>query len=746
MSEAIVITGARTNNLKNVSLRIPKNRLVVFTGVSGSGKSSIVFDTIAVESQRQLNETFPTFVRNRLPRYEKPEAEAIEHLSAAIVVDQKPIGGNARSTVGTMTDISSILRVLFSRYGEPSAGYSFAYSFNDPQGMCPECDGLGRRLELDLGAFLDEELSLEEGAIRFPLFGVGTWQWQIYARSDTFDPAKPLKHYTDAERELFLHGQGFSVAVRGKNGTLNKVAYEGVADRFTRLYLKRDLSELSGRNREAVLAVVSEGVCRSCGGARLNAKALASRIGGHSIADYGAMEVTDLIAELGRLDYPVAGAAVAALRRVEQIGLGYLSLDRETSTVSGGEAQRLKMVRHLGSSLTGMTYIFDEPSAGLHPADVHRMNSLLLQLRDQGNTVMVVEHDPQVIEIADHVIDLGPGAGVHGGQVVFEGPVAELTDTLTGTHLRRRTSIKEQPRTPSGWLTVEHASLHNLDDVSVRLPVGVLTAVTGVAGSGKSTLIGQVFVAAHPEAVVVDQGAIAVSSRSSPASAIGVMDGIRAAFAKANGVKAGLFSFNSAGACPECEGRGVIYTDLAFMDPVTRTCETCEGRRFNAEALSYRLRGRTIAEVLAMTSEQASAFFADAGAAAIAARLRSLVEVGLGYLTLGQPTSTLSGGERQRLKLAGELGRTGSLYVLDEPTTGLHLADVEALVDLLDRLVEQGNTVIVIEHDLQVIRRADWVIDLGPGGGRHGGRVLYEGPPAGLGEAAGSVTGRFLRS
>ncbi|MFG3440422.1 ATP-binding cassette domain-containing protein [Nonomuraea sp. NPDC047897] len=744
MTDCIVIRGARVNNLRNVDLDIPKNRLVVFTGVSGSGKSSLVFDTVAVESQRQLNETFSWFVRNRLPAYEKPEVDDLANLGAAIVVDQKPVGVNARSTVGTMTDVFPVIRVLFSRYGTPSAGYSFAYSFNDPAGMCPACDGLGRAVRLDLDRFLDEDRSLDEGAIRFPLFGVGTWQWQIYARSGTFDPAKPVRDYTPDERELLLHGAGFTVDVRGKNGTLNKVDYEGVADRFTRLYLKRDLSGLAGRTREAVRAFVTEGVCATCAGARLNEAALRTTIGPHTIADYGRMEVTDLIAVLDGLDNPVAATARAALSRVERIGLGYLTLERETSTLSGGEAQRLKMVRHLGSALTGMTYVFDEPSAGLHPSDVGRLNDLLLALRDKGNTVLVVEHDLDVVAVADHVVDLGPGAGTHGGRVVYQGPVAGLAraDTLTGRHLGHRAPVKTVVREPVGTLRIDGASLHNLDDVTVELPAGVLTCVTGVAGSGKSTLVGEVFAARYPEAVVVDQGAIGVSARSSPASFLGVLDPIRKLFARAGGADPGLFSHNSAGACPVCEGRGEIHTDLAFMDPVTRVCEACGGGRFGPEALRYELRGRTIVDVLALTAEQAVEFFPEK---AVNARLRTLVEVGLGYLTLGQPTSSLSGGERQRLKLAGELHRTGSVYVLDEPTTGLHPADVGALLDLLDRLVDRGNTVIVVEHNLEVVKRADWVIDLGPGGGRHGGRVIFEGTPARLLTAQGSATAEHLR-
>ncbi|MBB6550702.1 excinuclease ABC subunit UvrA [Nonomuraea rubra] len=745
MDDSIVITGARVNNLKNVSLRIPKNRLVVFTGVSGSGKSSLVFGTVAAESQRQLNETYTAFIRNRLPSHDKPDVETIDNLGAAIVVDQKPVGGNARSTVGTMTDIMPILRVLFSRYGTPSAGYSFAYSFNDPAGMCPGCDGLGRAVRLDLDALIDPARSLDDGAIRFPLFGVGTWQWQIYARSGTFDPQKPVGDYTPAERDLLLHGSGFTVDVHGKNGTLNKVDYEGVADRFTRLYLRRDTSTLSQRTRDAVQDLVTEGVCPRCDGARLNAAALATRIGPHSIADHAAMEITDLIAVLTGLGNPVAEAAVRALRRLDDIGLGYLTLARETSTVSGGEAQRLKTVRHLGSALTGMTYVFDEPTAGLHPSDVGRLTRLLRALRDKGNTVLVVEHDPDVIAVADHVIDLGPGAGVHGGHIVYTGSPAGLpaSGTRTGHALARRTALKTEPRRPTGRLTLSPASLHNLHDITTTIPTGVLTCVTGVAGSGKSTLITRILPAQHPGAVVVGQDAPGTSARSSPASYLGVLEPIRRLFARAAGAPPALFSYNSGGACPRCEGRGVIHTDLAFMDPVTTVCELCAGTRYRPEALTHRLRGLSIADVLALTAEQAAAFFTEP---AVAGRLAALVDVGLGYLTLGQPTSTLSGGELQRMKLAGELSRTGAVHILDEPTTGLHLSDVETLIALLDRLVDGGNTVIVIEHHLDVVRRADWVIDLGPGGGRHGGRILFEGPPAGLLTAPESVTGAHLKA
>ncbi|MDT0449217.1 excinuclease ABC subunit UvrA [Streptomyces hesseae] len=749
----IVITRAREHNLKDVCLTIPKGVITVFTGVSGSGKSSVVFDTVAVESQRQLNETFPTFVRNRLPKYEKPEADGIRHLSPAIVVDQRPLGGGSRSTVGTVTDIASLIRLLFSRAGEPSAGMSTAYSFNDPSGACPACQGLGRTVQLDLECFFDRSKSLNDGALLFPLFNVGGVQWTLFTRSGLFDNDKPLRSYTKREWRTLLHGGAdgeVKIELATRMGTQN-VTYEGIVDRFNRLYLNRDLSTLSKRTRDAVERFTTDAPCPACHGARLNQAALATRINGLGIADHMAMEVTDLIGVLEKIDHPlgtpIAQAAVEGLRRIDDIGLGYLHLGRETGSLSGGEGQRLKIVRNLGSSLTGMTYIFDEPSTGLHPRDVHRVGRLLTQLRDQGNTLLIVEHDRDVIALADHVVDMGPGAGVHGGRVVFEGSVAGLrgSGTLTGRHLGRTLPLKTEVRTPTGHVAVTGASLHNLRDVSVDVPTGVLTAVTGVAGSGKSTLMSEVFTAQHPEAVFVDQGAIGANSRSTPATWLGIMDTVRKLFADANGVPAGLFSFNSTGACPACGGKGSLTADMAFADPVTTVCETCAGSRYSAEALSYRLRGRTVTDVLALTAEEACAFFTGRGERGVRSALGTLVEVGLGYLTLGQPLSTLSGGERQRLKLAGHLGGRGGLYVLDEPTTGLHMADVEILQRLLDRLVDDGNTVIVIEHNLDIVKQADWVIDMGPEGGRHGGQVLFTGTPARLLKHRTSHTARALR-
>ncbi|MFI6772550.1 ATP-binding cassette domain-containing protein [Nocardia sp. NPDC050412] len=749
--DTIQIIGARANNLRNISVAIPKGKIVVFTGVSGSGKSSVVFGTVAVESQRQLNETFTWFIRNRLPKYERPEADVIDNLAPAVVVDQKPIGGNSRSTVGTMTDIHSIIRVLFSRYSEPSAGEATRYSFNDPLGMCPECGGLGRVVRPDLDKLLDTAKSLNEGAINFPPFAVGTFQWQIYAESGLFDPDKPLRDFAPDDWQLFLRGKGFRVPRPNKTGSMGSNAYEGLLERFDRLYIKRDLGALSDKIRAAAMEVVHAQTCPECGGARLNSAALASRINGFGIADFGRMEVSDLIEVLGELNETaaalIADAAIARLRRIEEVGLGYLSLDRETSTLSGGEAQRLKVVRHLGSSLTGMTYIFDEPSVGMHPRDISRLNKLLIQLRDKGNTVLVVEHSPDVIAVADHIVDMGPGAGGHGGQVIFQGTVEKLrtSGTSTGERLRRVQQVKSVSRTPTGWLTVTGADSYNLKNLTARFPVGVLTAVTGVAGSGKSTLVSGAFAHAYPQAIAVDQSAIAASRRSSPATYTGIMDPMRQVFAKEHGVKPGLFSFNSAGACAECGGAGVIFTDLAYMDPITTVCQSCHGRRYRREVLGYTVRGASIADVLDMTTEQAIDFWNGNAGSKIRTPLRALNEVGLGYLTLGRSLSSLSGGERQRIKLADHLHRSGGIYVLDEPTTGLHMADVEALIALLDRLVDAGNTVIVIEHDLEVVKRADWVIDLGPDGGKHGGEIVFTGTPSALLDDQRSITADYLR-
>ncbi|GGM84497.1 excinuclease ABC subunit A [Thermopolyspora flexuosa] len=746
MAEFIRIVGARENNLKNVSLTIPKRKITVFTGVSGSGKSSIVFDTIAAEAQRQLNETFTAFARTFLPSYGHPDVDTIENISAAIVVDQKRIAGNSRSTVGTITDIAPLLRLLFSRAGEPYVGYSNAFSFNDPQGMCPRCDGIGRITTLDLDAFLDRSKSLNEGALRHPDFKVGSWYWQMYAGSGYFDNDKPLAEYTDTEWELLLHGTG-KVPVEWQGGTINST-YEGIVVRFTRVYINKDAATMSDRNREIFERFTRSETCPECAGARLNAKALSCRINGHNIAEMSALEVTELVEVLRRIDAPQAGPVLESLidrlGDLVTIGLGYLTLDRPTATLSGGESQRVKMVRHLASSLVDMTYIFDEPSVGLHPRDVDRLKKLLVKLRDKGNTVLVVEHDPDVIEIADHVIDVGPRAGAHGGEIVYSGDVAGLheADTLTGRFLRHATPMKTEYRTPTGRLTIRDASLHNLKNVTVDIPTGVLTVVTGVAGSGKSTLINEVFLAEHPEAIAIDQSAVAANRRSNLTTYTGILDPIRRLFAKANGVSPSLFSANSAGACPDCQGLGVIYTDLAFMEGVKSTCETCAGRRFKEEVLAYRLRGRSISDVLEMSAAEALEFFTERKIRDV---LRAVNDVGLDYLRLGQPLSTLSGGECQRVKLATELHKQGSVYVMDEPTTGLHMSDVSHLLGVIDRLVDQGNTVVVIEHNLDVIKHADWIIDLGPEGGSAGGEVVFTGTPAELLEFPHSHTAAALR-
>lgn len=745
--DTIRVLGAHEHNLRDVSLNIPKNKITVFTGVSGSGKSSIVFDTIAVESQRQLYATFPAFILNFLPRYERPHAEAIENLTAPVIIDQQPVGGGPRSTVGTMTDIYSMVRAMFARFGEPSAGFVYNYSFNVPQGMCPDCDGLGMTVRADPDRMVDRSKSLNEGAILLPGYGVGGGDWQMYGASGRFDPDKKLADYTDEEFHDLLYGTGGKVELSFSKGTW-KADYEGLAAKFTRTRLQRDTSVLSEKTREQMQKFLTEGVCATCDGARLNAAALATKINGRNIADWSRMQITDLPAVLDEITDPaalgLADAIRTALERVTGIGLGYLSLDRATSTLSGGEGQRLKMIKHLSSTLVGMTYIFDEPSVGLHPRDVGRLNTLLKALRDKGNTVLVVEHDPDVIQIADHIVDVGPRAGVHGGQVIFEGTFAELraADTPTGAGLRRPFTVKETFRKADGELRIEQARAHNLKDVTVGIPTGILTAVTGVAGSGKSSLIRDVFVREQPEAIFIDQSPIAASSRSTPATYLGLMDPIRKLFAKTTGESPGLFSFNSAGACQQCEGRGVIITEVAYMDPVTTHCDACDGRRFSDEVLAHELRGKSIADVLAMSAEEAAAFFPEK---ALQTRLRTMNEVGLGYLSLGQAMSTLSGGERQRIKLATRLQNTGSVYVLDEPTTGLHMSDVDTLLRLLDSLVDRGNTVVVIEHNLDVVAHADWVIDLGPDGGKDGGEVVFTGTPADLLGHPTSLTGEYLR-
>ena len=738
----IEVHGARENNLEDVSLSIPKRKITVFTGVSGSGKSSLVFDTIAAEAQRQLNETFTAFVQGFLPSYGQPDVDHIEHLNAPIVIDQKRVGGGSRSTAGTYTDIAPLLRLLFSRVGQPYAGPAYTFSFNTPQGMCPECEGIGKTVQLDLERLLDRSKSLNGGAILHPEFKVGKWMWKMYPLSGLFNNDKPIQNYTDDELDALLYGADIKVSF-GEFGS----EYEGLVERFTRMYLKKDKAAMSERNRRVFEQFTTSQTCLLCHGARLNQAALDCKISGLNIAALSDMEATELVKLLEDFTDPVAITLAARLterlQHLVDIGLGYLSLGRETATLSGGESQRVKMIRHLGNSLTEMLYILDEPSVGLHARDVARLNGLLQKLRDKGNTVLVVEHDPDVIAIADHVVDLGPKAGTHGGEIVFEGSYEALkkADTLTGQFLKQHLPVKEKVRQPTGHLTVKNADLHNLKNVTVAVPTGVLTVVTGVAGSGKSTLINEVFLAQHPDALVIDQSRVTANSRSAPATYTGIMDDIRKAFAKANEVSTSLFSFNSEGSCPNCNGLGVVYTDLAFMEGIVSTCEICEGKRFKPEVLEYHLRDKCISDVLDMTAEEALNFFTEKKIKAV---LQAVNDVGLGYLKLGQPLSTVSGGEGQRLKLATELHKQGSIYVMDEPTTGLHLSDIGLLMGIIDRLVEAGNTVILIEHHLDVIRQADWLIDLGPEAGSAGGEVLFEGPPHELRNCERSITARFI--
>ena len=744
--EYIEIRSARENNLKNVSLRIPKRKITIFTGVSGSGKSSIVFDTLATEAQRQLYENFSLFIRNFLPKYPQPDADAIENLTMAVVVDQKRLGGGSQSTFGTVTDIYGVLRLLFSRVGKPSAGGAIGYSFNDPRGACPECGGLGKRVGVVSDDFLDMSKSLNQGAVQVPFFG--EWEAQAYRLSGFFDNDKKLGKFTKDEMELLLHGKDRKFKAKFGERSIN-LTYAGIIERIERSYIRRDIKTLSERTQKAVMPYLKPRECPSCKGARLSPAALASKINGHNIADLSSLEVGELLKAVRAIKEPEAGpivhALVERLQAVVDIGLEYLSLNRETDTLSGGESQRVRMVKHLGSSLVDVMYIFDEPSVGLHPRDVHRLNELLGKLRDKGNTVIVVEHDPAVIEAADHIVDVGPGAGSGGGTIVFEGTFEKLlkSDTLTGRHLKQALPIKKGVRKPTGQLRVKNARANNLQNISVDIPKGVLTAVTGVAGSGKSSLINEVFLVQHPDAIVIDQSAVGTSTRSNPATYTGVMDDLRKAFASANKVDAGLFSFNSKGACEACNGSGVVYTDLAFLDAFKSPCEICQGRRFKDDVLAYKLDGKSISDVLAMTVAQAVELFQKRRE--IVRKLQAMHDVGLAYLTLGQPLSTLSGGECQRIKLASELHKDGSVYVMDEPTTGLHMCDIAHLLGMIDRLVDAGNTVIVIEHNLDVIRSADWIIDLGPEGGSKGGEVVFEGTPADLVKARRSLTGQYLR-
>ena len=770
--DLIRVHGARVNNLRDVSVEIPKRRLTVFTGVSGSGKSSLVFGTIAAESQRLINETYSAFVQGFMPTLARPDVDVLDGLTTAIIVDQERMGGNPRSTVGTATDANAMLRILFSRLGQPHVGPPNAFSFNTASisgsgsvtlnkggtttrekrsfsragGMCPRCEGTGSVTDFDLSELYDETKSINEGAVRVPGMSMDGWSGRIFRGCGFFDPDKPIRKFTEKELQDLLYKEATKIKVEGINLT-----YLGIIPSIQKSFLSKDREAMQPHIRAFVDRVVTFTTCPDCEGTRLSEAARSSKIDGTSIADACAMQISDLAAWVAGLHEPSVAPLLDSLRHLLDsfvgIGLGYLSLDRPSGTLSGGEAQRTKMIRHLGSSLTDVTYVFDEPTIGLHPHDIARMNDLLLQLRDKGNTVLVVEHKPEAIAIADHVVDLGPGAGTAGGEVVFEGTVDELrrSDTLTGRHLDDRATLKATVRTPTGALEVRGADAHNLQAVDVDIPLGVLVVVTGVAGSGKSSLIDG-SVATREGVVSIDQGAIKGSRRSNPATYTGLLEPIRKAFAKANGVKPALFSANSEGACPTCNGAGVIYTDLAMMAGVATPCEDCEGKRFQAEVLEYRLGGKDISEVLAMPVTDAEAFFADGEAKTPAAHkvLTRLVDVGLGYVTLGQPLPTLSGGERQRLKLASHLGEDGGVYVLDEPTTGLHLADVEQLLALLDRLVDGGKSVIVIEHHQAVMAHADWIVDLGPGAGHDGGRIVFEGTPADLVAARSTLTGEHL--
>ncbi|MGA8211794.1 MAG: excinuclease ABC subunit UvrA [Nocardioidaceae bacterium] len=771
--DVIRVRGARENNLKDLSIEIPKRRLTVFTGVSGSGKSSLVFATIAAESKRLINETYSAFVQGFMPTLARPDVDVLEGLTTAIIVDQERLGANPRSTVGTVTDANAMLRILFSRLGEPHIGPPNAYSFNVPSvrasgaitvergegrtrtekatfnrlgGMCPRCEGMGSVNDVDLSALYDETKSLNEGALTIPGYSMDGWYGRIFGGSGYFDMDKPVRSFTKRQLHDLLYREPTKIKVDGINLT-----YEGVIPKIQKSMLSKDIDALQPHVRAFVERAVRFTTCPECEGTRLSREARSSRIDGLNIADVCSMQISDLAGWLRGRDEPSVAPLLSTLQHLldsfAEIGLGYLSLDRPSGTLSGGEAQRTKMIRHLGSSLTDVTYVFDEPTIGLHPHDIERMNGLLLQLRDKGNTVLVVEHKPETIAIADHVVDLGPGAGTGGGAVCFQGTVAGLraSDTTTGRHLDDRARIKDSVRAPSALLEVRGAATHNLRDVDVDVPLGVLCVLTGVAGSGKSSLVDG-SIDGRDGVVVVDQGAIRGSRRSNPATYTGLLDPIRKAFAKANGVKPALFSSNSEGACPACNGAGVIFTELGVMATVESTCEECEGRRFQAAVLEHTLGGRNIAQVLAMSVAEAEEFFGGGEARTPSAHaiLDRLADVGLGYLTLGQPLTTLSGGERQRLKLASQMARKGGVYVLDEPTTGLHLADVEQLLDLLDRLVDSGTSVVVIEHHQAVMAHADWIIDLGPGAGHDGGRVVFEGTPADLVTARPTITGEHL--
>ncbi|MBQ3390620.1 MAG: excinuclease ABC subunit UvrA [Firmicutes bacterium] len=746
----IDIIGASENNLKAVDVSIPKGKLVAFAGVSGSGKTSLAFDTLAVEASREWQQSYPLFIRNKMPRYDRPKVDEIRNLTPAIVVDQRAIGANARSTVGTAVDVAPLLRLLFSRVGKPSAGGSMAYSFNHPAGMCPECTGFGERVELMEDSLFDPEKSLEEGAIRFKPFSSG-WQILYYQHNPLLDPGKKLKDYTEEEWKILKYGgdEPIQIPIRSNvTGSLHLMDYEAVIPRFLRIYVNRDISKQKQSLQDEVRTFVRRAPCRSCGGSGLNPKALASKINGKNIVECMDMTVSELAEFLEGIDDPLGSSLAVQIKeylaRMVDVGIGYLSLSRKTDTLSGGEAQRIKIVRDLGGYLNNITYIFDEPTAGLHPADAEKIGRMLIGLRDKHNNVLVVEHSRQMLELADHIIELGPGAGTGGGKVVFEGSLAELkkAKTLTAEALKHRVVINQKPLPWKDGFEIREACCHNLKNISVTVPKGILTAVTGVAGSGKSTLMRYEFPERFPGAIVIDQKPIGTSIRSTPATYTGVMDEIRKVFAKSNKVGAAWFSFNSKGGCPICKGKGQISFEMAFAEPVTVTCEECGGRRYNPTALSYRYKGLNIEEVMGLTIGEAMDFFEQPK---IRKLLQSMMDVGLEYLTLGQPTSTLSGGEVQRVKLASELHKNGQVYILDEPCTGLHNKDVEKLLALLRRLVDNGNTVIMVEHRLELVAQADWIIDLGPEGGSEGGEVIFEGTPEQILSCERSKTGQYLK-
>jgi len=742
--EFIYLKGCRENNLKNVSLEIPKRKITIFTGVSGSGKSSIVFETVAKEAQRQLNETFSAFIRNFLPKYGEVKADHIENLSTPIIIDQSRLGGNSRSTLGTITDINSYLRALYSRFGSTYIGKANMFSFNDINGMCPECEGLGKKLVPNMGEIVDTTKSLNEGAILLSGFGVGSWHWKLFTESGFFDNDKRIRDYSEEELQKFLYGEPEKIKV-DEIGTMN-LTYEGLIVKFNRLYLKKE-GEVSEATKKKLSKLLIEGECPLCKGKRLHERVYNCLISGYNIADLTSMQIDTLVKVIAEIKEPEAEPLVKGiiekLDNIIDIGLGYLTLDRETSSLSGGESQRIKMVKYLNSNLIDLMYIFDEPSVGLHTRDVYKLNNLLRKLRDKGNTVIVVEHDPDVIKIADHIIDVGPLAGTNGGEIVYKGSYENLltSGTLTGNALNKFLDIKEKGREHKGYLKAVNCKKNNLKNISVNIPKEVLTVVTGVAGSGKSTLIKHEFMKQNKNAVLIDQSPVGANSRSSLATYSGIMDNIRKAFAKENDVNVSLFSANSEGACENCKGSGVIETNLAFMENIKSICDVCDGKKFKKEVLEYKFQGKSIIEVLEMTVTEAIDFFK---LKAIKTKLQSIEDMGIGYVTLGQTLDTLSGGECQRLKLASELHKESSVYIMDEPTTGLHMADIEKFINIVENIVDNGNTVIIIEHNIDVIKRADWIIDLGPDGGTKGGEIIFEGTPLELKECKESLTAKYI--